>query len=112
MASSPTELLTELEAIYSDGLEAVLSDDMQRVVPLLDRADKLIAQLPAPSADDPAANDAREAARAAWSRMCGAVKAATEQTRDELAANRKRRRVTRAYGSGRSKQVARHRADA
>lgn len=112
MGSSPTETLAELEAIYRDGLEAILQDDFARVRPLLDRADELIVTLPAPASDDSSAALARVAVREAWADMVSAVQNATAATKLEMASARKHRRATRAYGRSHGHPNTRHRADA
>lgn len=112
MASSPTETLEQIEAIYADGLEAVLSDDFARIEPLLDRAATLIGELSAPADDDDDASAAREKTREAWAKMCAAMQTAMNTTRTELASNRRGQRVTRAYGDGIGRPQTRHRAEA
>ncbi|MCA8941331.1 MAG: hypothetical protein KDB80_02120 [Planctomycetes bacterium] len=112
MESSPTETLHQLEAIYRDGLEAVLQDDFARVRPLLDRADTLIATLPAPDADDADTATVRAAVREAWADMVSAVQNATEATKLEMASVRKQQRVTKAYGDSVGRPQTRHRAEA
>ena len=93
MPSSPTDGYDAIREVYDAAFEAVLSDELERVGALLDRADELIAGL-----SSGADGDTRDAAAAAWSRLRGALEKATADTGSQLARFRRSEGALRAYG--------------